>query len=173
MAVARGVIVGAIAPLYILSAWARSPGGSGARGMGLAASALNQLAVLGLLAGAVASPRARLAQRFTIIRWSRRRRRMTRIVIVLTLGLLVAGAPVAWAFTCPVVIKQAEDLIKKAESGKVTVDTKPLIEEARKQVAEARAHHDNARTKRDHGDAVRKAKVAAAFAEEAIVLQGQ
>lgn len=98
---------------------------------------------------------------------------MTRIVIVLTLGLLVAGAPVAWAFTCPVVIKQAEDLIKKAESGKVTVDTKPLIEEARKQVAEARAHHDNARTKRDHGDAVRKAKVAAAFAEEAIVLQGQ
>ena len=98
---------------------------------------------------------------------------MTRIVIVLTLGLLVAGAPVAWAFTCPVVIKQAEDLIKKAESGKVTVDTKPLIEEARKQVAEARAHHDNARTKRDHGDAVRKARVAAAFAEEAIVLQGQ
>lgn len=98
---------------------------------------------------------------------------MTRIVIVLTLGLLVAGAPVASAFTCPVVIKQAEDLIKKAESGKVTVDTKPLIEEARKQVAEARAHHDNARTKRDHGDAVRKAKVAAAFAEEAIVLQGQ
>ena len=33
---------------------------------------------------------------------------------------MVIGAPVAWAFTCPVVIKQAEDLIKKAESGKVT-----------------------------------------------------
>ena len=96
---------------------------------------------------------------------------MTRITIVFILGLLVAVAPAAWAFNCPVVIKQAEDLIKKAEGGKVTADTKPLIEEAKKQVAEARAHHESARTKRDHGDAVRKARVAAAFAEEAIVLQ--
>jgi len=96
---------------------------------------------------------------------------MTRIGIVLTLTLLVAIAPMAWAFTCPVVIKQAEDLIKKAESGKVTPDTKPLIEEAKKLLAEAKGHHDNAKTKRDHGDAVRKAKTAAAFAEEAITLQ--
>ena len=95
---------------------------------------------------------------------------MTRSGIILTLALLVAIAPAAWAFTCPVVIKQAEDLIKKAESGKVTADTKPLIEEAKKQVAEAKAHHENAKTKRDHGDAVRKAKVAAAYAEEAITL---
>ena len=95
---------------------------------------------------------------------------MTRIGI-LALVLLLAIAPAAWAFTCPVVIKQAEDLIKKAEAGKVTADTRPLIEEAKKQVAEAKAHHDNAKTKRDHGDAVRKAKVAAAFAEEAIILQ--
>jgi hypothetical protein len=95
---------------------------------------------------------------------------MTRIASII-LGLVVASAPAAWAFTCPVVIKQAEDLIKKAEGGKVTADTKPLIEEARKQVAEATAHHANARTKRDHGDAVRKARVATAFAEEAIVLQ--
>ncbi len=36
---------------------------------------------------------------------------MTRIVIILTLSLLVAVAPAAWAFNCPVVIKQAEDLI--------------------------------------------------------------
>jgi len=96
---------------------------------------------------------------------------MTRIALVLALALLVAVAPAAWGFTCPVVIKQAEDLISKAEAGKVTADTRPLIEEARKQLAEARAHHDKARTKRDHGDAVRKAKVAAAYAEEAIVLQ--
>ena len=95
---------------------------------------------------------------------------MIRIAIILTLALLVA-APVASAFHCPVAIKQAEDLVRKAEGGKVTADTKPLIEEARKLVAEARAHHQNARTRRDHGDAVRKAKVAAAFAEEAIVLQ--
>jgi hypothetical protein len=96
---------------------------------------------------------------------------MTRIALILALGLLVAVASAAWAFNCPVVIKQAEDLIKKAEGGKVTADTKPLIEEAKKQVAEARAHHDTAKTKRDHGDAIRKAKVAAAFAEEAITLQ--
>jgi hypothetical protein len=96
---------------------------------------------------------------------------MTRIALILVLSLVVVVAPAAWAFNCPVVIKQADDLIKKAEGGKVTADTKPLIEEAKKQVAEARAHHENAKTKRDHGDAVRKAKVAAAFAEEAIVLQ--
>ena len=90
---------------------------------------------------------------------------------LLMLALLVGAASPAWAFNCPVVIKQAEDLIRKAESGKVTADTKPLIEEAKKQVAEARTHHETAKTKRDHGDAVRKAKVAAAFAEEAIVLQ--
>jgi hypothetical protein len=94
---------------------------------------------------------------------------MTR-TIILSLVLLLALGPAAWAFNCPVVIKQAEDLIKKAEAGKVTADTKPLIEEAKKQLAEARAHHDHAKTKRDHGDAVRKAKVAAAFAEEAIIL---
>jgi hypothetical protein len=96
---------------------------------------------------------------------------MTRIALILALALLVTTAPAAWAFNCPVVIKQAEDLIKKAESGKVTTDTKPLIEEAKKQVAEAKAHHDTAKVKRDHGDAIRKAKIAAAFAEEAIVLQ--
>ena len=91
--------------------------------------------------------------------------------VILAFALLLVVAPAALAFNCPVVIKQAEDLIKKAESGKVTADTKPLIEEAKKQVAEAKAHHETAKTKRDHGDAVRKAKVAAAYAEEAIVLQ--
>jgi hypothetical protein len=96
---------------------------------------------------------------------------MTRFGIVLALALVVTAVPSAWAFNCPVVIKQAEDMIKKAEGGKVTADTKPLIEEAKKQVAEAKAHHENAKTKRDHGDAVRKAKVAAAYAEEAITLQ--
>ena len=96
---------------------------------------------------------------------------MTRAGVVLALALMVIAVPRAWAFTCPVMIKQAEDLIKKAEAGKVTAETKPLIDEAKKQLAEAKAHHDNAKNKRDHGDAVRKAKVAAAYAEEAIVLQ--
>jgi lipopolysaccharide export system protein LptA len=97
---------------------------------------------------------------------------MARTGVLLGSVLLLAAASTAWAFTCPVVIKQAEDLIKKAEAGKVNADTRPLIEEAKKMVAEARAHHETAKTKRDHGDAVRKAKVAAAYAEEAITLQG-
>jgi hypothetical protein len=91
--------------------------------------------------------------------------------VSLALALLLGAATAASAFNCPVAIKQAEDLIKKAEAGKVTADTKPLIEEAKKQVAEAKAHHETAKTKRDHGDAVRKAKVAAAYAEEALALQ--
>ena len=37
-------------------------------------------------------------------------------------------------------------------------------------MSEARAHHEGAKTKKDHGDAVRKAKIAAAYAEEAVVL---
>jgi type VI protein secretion system component VasK len=96
---------------------------------------------------------------------------MTRLGIAIALLVLLAGVTSAWAFNCPVVIKQAEDMIKKAESGKVTPDTRPLIEEAKKQVAEAKAHHENAKTKRDHGDAIRQAKVAAAYAEEALTLQ--
>ena len=91
-------------------------------------------------------------------------------VLVLSAALALAG-PAAWAYNCPVVIKQAEDLIKKAEAGKVTPETRQLIDESKKLLAEAKAHHENAKTKRDHGDAVRKAKTAAAFAEEAIILQ--
>ena len=93
-------------------------------------------------------------------------------VLVLSAALVLAGAA-AWAYTRPVVIKQAEDLIKKAEAGKVTPETRQLIDESKKLLAEAKAHHENAKTKRDHGDAVRKAKTAAAFAEEAIILQNQ
>jgi len=92
------------------------------------------------------------------------------VVLALSGALVLAGTP-SWAFNCPVAIKQAEDLIKKAEAGKVSPDTEPLIDEAKKLVAEAKAHHENAKTKRDHGDSIRKAKTAAAFAEEAITLQ--
>jgi hypothetical protein len=89
---------------------------------------------------------------------------------IVVFALLAASAGVAWGFTCPVVIKHAEDMIRKAEAGKPNADTRPLIEEARKLLAEAKAHHEGAKTRKDHGDAVRKAKTAAAFAEEAIVL---
>ena len=96
---------------------------------------------------------------------------MPKAVVVIVTTLTVFLSVAAWAYTCPVVIKQAEDLIKKAEAGKVTPETRPLIDEAKKLVAEARAHHESAKTKRDHGDAVRKARTAVAFADEAIILQ--
>ncbi len=84
--------------------------------------------------------------------------------------LVVAFAAPARAFNCPVVIKGAEDLVKKAEATKVNADTRPLIDEAKKLVGEAKAHHESAKVKKDHGDAIRKAKTAAAYAEEAISL---
>ena len=96
---------------------------------------------------------------------------MVSVLRALAVVVLLGAATPGWAFTCPVVIKQAEDLIKKAEAGKVTGDTRPLIDEAKKQLAEARGHHENAKTRRDHAEAVRKAKVAVAFAEEAAILQ--
>ena len=96
---------------------------------------------------------------------------MKRLAVLIMIAVLaLATAPAVLAFNCPVVIKQAEDLIKKAEA-KVTADTRGLVDDAKKMVAEAKAHHENAKTKRDHADAVRKAKVASALAEEAITLQ--
>ncbi len=89
---------------------------------------------------------------------------------VLAALLSCAVVTPALAFNCPVVIKQAEDVIKKAEAGKTTRETKALIEEAKKSLGEAKAHHENAKVKKDHGDAVRKAKIASAFAEEALTL---
>jgi len=96
---------------------------------------------------------------------------MLKAVVVIATALIVLISVAAWAYTCPVVIKQAEDLIKKAEAGKVTPETRQLIDEAKKLVTEARAHHESAKTKRDHGDAIRKARTAVAFAEEAVILQ--
>ena len=96
---------------------------------------------------------------------------MNRVRVLATVvALVLVMTPPAFAFTCPVVIMQAEELIKKAEA-KVTAETRGFVDEAKKLVVEAKAHHENARGKRDHADAIRKAKMAAAFAEEAITLQ--
>src|SRR2546421_12862082 len=88
-------------------------------------------------------------------------------VVLISLAVVVPS----WAFNCPVVIKQAEELVRKAEAGKLSPGTRPLLDEGKKQLAEARAHHENAKKKRDHGDAGREAKIAAAVAEEALVPQ--
>ncbi len=101
----------------------------------------------------------------------RKKVRMSFVVaLALSAALVLVGSP-SWAYNCPVVMKQAEDTIKKAEAGKVSPETRQLIDEAKKLLAEAKAHHENAKTKRDHGDSVRKAKTAIAYAEEAIILQ--
>jgi hypothetical protein len=44
------------------------------------------------------------------------------------------------------------------------------VEEAEKYVTEVKAHHDQAKTKRGHGDAIRKAKFALALAEDALTI---
>jgi len=90
-------------------------------------------------------------------------------VVAAMIAVILAWAP-AWAFNCPVVIKQAEDLVRRAE-GKTNQDTRPLVDEAKKYLAEAWTHHEQAKTRRDHGDAVRKAKFAIALAEEVLTLQ--
>ena len=91
-------------------------------------------------------------------------------ILTALVALVLIFTPPAFAFNCPVVIMQAEDLIKKAEA-RATPETRGFVDEAKKLLVEARAHHETARGKRDHAEAIRKAKTAAAFAEEAITLQ--
>ena len=91
------------------------------------------------------------------------------VVVMAAILAVLAVVVSASAFNCPVVIKQAEDMLKKAEA-KPTAETRPLLDEARKLITEAKAHHENAKTKKDHGDAIRKAKTAFAYAEEAVTL---
>jgi hypothetical protein len=86
-------------------------------------------------------------------------------------ALVVLVAPPARAYMCPVIIKQAEELIARAERGKTTPESQALLEDARTLVREARASHENAKSKRDHDDAIRKARTAVGLAEEALKLQ--
>ena len=89
--------------------------------------------------------------------------------VACTLVVLVASP--ARAYMCPVVIKQAEELIARAQRGKPTPESQALLEDARKLVREARANHENAKSKKDHDDAIRKARTALGLAEEALKLQ--
>ncbi len=97
---------------------------------------------------------------------------MLKLILALLMFLLVAfrGAIPALAYTCPIQIQRAEELIKKAENAKLPPEAKALLEEARKLVTEARASHEGAKGKPDHADAIRKAKTAQALAEEAAAL---
>jgi hypothetical protein len=64
----------------------------------------------------------------------------------------------------------AEDAIKKAEAMKLTPDAQGLIDKANALVAEAKAHHTDARAKIDHANAMWKARAAQAQAEAAAAL---
>jgi len=101
---------------------------------------------------------------------------MTWRAIVVALGVLLLGVGAATrvdAYTCPVLIKQAEDAIAKAERTQLLPEGRALIEDAKKLVAEARRHHGTATAKKDHDDAVRKARTAQGLAEEALKLQAR
>ena len=91
--------------------------------------------------------------------------------LVLAGALLLAPATSAVAYNCPVQIKLAEEMIARAEKGKMTAESKGLLEEARKLVGEARVHHEQAKGKKDHDEAIRKAKTAQGLADEAHKLQ--
>ena len=98
----------------------------------------------------------------------------TRLLALLMFLLLALGGGLpALANNCPLQIQRAEELIKKAERGKLPPAARALLEEARKLVAEARASHEGAKGKPDHADAIRKAKTAQSLAEEAAALAGQ
>ena len=51
------------------------------------------------------------------------------VALALSAALVLVGSP-AFPYNCPVVIKQAEDTIKKAEASKVSPETRQLIDEA-------------------------------------------
>jgi hypothetical protein len=97
---------------------------------------------------------------------------------------IVARAAAVWlllapflahAYSCPVLIKEADDLIAKAEAavakgGGDRAAAGRALAEAKKMVGEARHDHETATSKAGHAAAVRKAKIAKAYAEEAQVL---
>lgn len=91
-------------------------------------------------------------------------------------GFAAAVASGALAYSCPILIKEADELIAKAQVAvtKSASPDKPQAEqalaEARRLVAEARKDHEGAKAKAHHATAVRKLRTAKAFAEEALVL---
>jgi len=85
--------------------------------------------------------------------------------------VVVLVAPPARAYMCPVVIKQAEELIARAERGKTTRHAAARLEDAVKHGGEAGAHHENATPNKDHDGASRKVWTVLGLAQEALNLQ--
>ncbi len=98
-------------------------------------------------------------------------------VLVLGVATWLAAVPLgAHAYSCPILIKEAEEVIARAEAAvaKTSAGDRAAAEralaEAKKLVGEARRDHEGAKAKADHAASVRKAKIAKAYAEEAQVL---
>ena len=97
------------------------------------------------------------------------RRRL--VVLSLVCGLASAlGTGSALGWNCPVHIRAAEDAIKRAEAMKLTPEAKALVEDAKRFLAESKKHHEDARVKIDHANAMWKAKAALAEAESAAAI---
>ncbi|HEV8308465.1 MAG TPA: hypothetical protein VGW35_12425 [Methylomirabilota bacterium] len=97
--------------------------------------------------------------------------------VVMTALVWAAWVSPAHAYSCPILIKEADDAIARAEaviakasSGEGRAAAERALAEAKRMVAEARRDHEGAKAKAGHAVAVRKAKIARAFAEEAQVL---
>jgi len=89
------------------------------------------------------------------------------IVFTLALALVVAwgGIPVMASESCPIQIKQAEELIKRVEASTKSPETRALLVEATKFLAAAKSTHDQVGTEEQPGT-VGKAKSALDLAEE-------
>jgi len=92
------------------------------------------------------------------------------VAAALVLAATAWTASPALAWNCPVQLRAAEDAIKKAEAMKLSPEAKALVEEARKLVAQSKAHHGDAHAKIDHANAMWKARAAQAQAEAAAAI---
>ena len=93
------------------------------------------------------------------------------VVLSLVCGLasgLGTGSALGW--NCPVHIRAAEDAIKRAEAMKLSPQARALVDDAKRFVAEAKKHHEDARAKIDHANSMWKAKAALAEAEAAAAI---
>jgi F0F1-type ATP synthase membrane subunit b/b' len=100
---------------------------------------------------------------------------MRRMVSALVLGALVmVGAAVGWAFECPSRIDEARAAVQKAEAAldkakaAVKAAARGPLGKAKEMLAHAEAEHKAAgQDVKKHAEAVREARIAQGYAEEA------
>jgi len=95
------------------------------------------------------------------------------IVTMVLVGALVVGVQ-AWAFECPARIEEAKGAVQKAESAfekakaAAKADARGPLTKAKEMLSHAEAEHKGAGTDaKKHAEAVREARTAQGYAEEA------